>query len=391
MTRTATSIIPTRASPGTRDRGSWLDRRCRAALGRHLAKLHTGRLALVENGHRQVFGSPTEDELHAQLIVHRSHFHRRATLGGSLGAAESFLQGDWSSDRLTDLLRIFIRNMDLADDLDRGPTRLAAPLLRLAHRARRNSRDGSRRNIQAHYDLGNDFFELFLDPTMTYSCGIFKQPASSLQEASEAKLDRICRKLQLGPEDHVLEIGTGWGSFAIHAARHHGCRVTTTTISARQHEEAERRVASAGLSGRVQCLQRDYRDLDGKFDKLVSIEMIEAVGHAYLDTYFGKCSDLLADGGMMLLQAINMNDQRYHQYLRQVDFIQRYVFPGSCCPSLSAITASLARATDLRLFHLEEIGPHYATTLRHWRQRLQANAGEVTARGYPDSLLRLWD
>jgi cyclopropane-fatty-acyl-phospholipid synthase len=360
----------------------------RRLVQRRLEGLHGGRVTLREGGSTMTWGEA--GDLRARLTVRRPRFYRRVALGGSLGAAESFLDGDWEADDLTALLRILARNLDRTDRLDRGPARAARLLARGVHALRRNTRRGSRRNIADHYDLGNDFFALFLDETMTYSCGVFETPSSTLKEASVAKLDRVCRKLGIGPEDHVLEIGTGWGSFAIHAAGRYGCRVTTTTISKEQHELAAQRVREAGLADRITLLLSDYRDLEGKYGKLVSIEMIEAVGHRYFDTFFRRCSELLEDDGRMLLQAIVMPDHRYARYLRTVDFVQRHVFPGSCLPSVGAIAASLRRATDLRLTHREEIGPHYATTLRHWRERFSDRIEEVRRMGYPERFVRLW-
>jgi cyclopropane-fatty-acyl-phospholipid synthase len=224
-----------------------------------------------------------------------------------------------------------------------------------------------------------------------YSAAIFERPEASLAEASRAKLERVCRKLDLRPQDHLLEIGTGWGGLALHAAGRYGCRVTTTTLSAEQCRLARERIAAAGLAGRVTVLLEDYRDLRGRYDKLVSIEMVEAVGCEHFDTYFGRCSALLDPRGMMLLQAITIADQRYEVARRSVDFIQQHVFPGGCLPSVAAIAGSVARATDLRVFHLEDIGPHYATTLRHWRQRFRANLDRIRALGYADELLRMWE
>ncbi|HNO60900.1 MAG TPA: cyclopropane-fatty-acyl-phospholipid synthase family protein, partial [Plasticicumulans sp.] len=248
-----------------------------------------------------------------------------------------------------------------------------------------------RANIAAHYDLGNAFYQTFLDETLMYSCALFEHPGMSLAEASQAKNERICRKLGLRAGDHVLEIGTGWGGFALHAAGRHGCRVTTTTISREQYELARERVAAAGLGNRVTVLFEDYRELAGRYDKLVSIEMIEAVGHRWFDTYFRTCSRLLAPDGQMLLQAITIRDQEYARTKRSVDFIQRHVFPGGCLPSVQALADTVARVTDLRALHLEDIGPHYATTLRHWRERFLANLDRVRALGFDDTFLRLWE
>ncbi|UCD78857.1 MAG: class I SAM-dependent methyltransferase, partial [Desulfobacterales bacterium] len=262
---------------------------------------------------------------------------------------------------------------------------------KLYHYVRKNTKAGSRKNIMAHYDLGNDFYALFLDETMTYSCGIFANESSTLREASAAKYDRICRKLQLAAGDRVLEIGTGWGGFALHAARNYGVQVTTTTISEEQHRFGQNRIKDAGLEERVTILKKDYRDLGGTFDKLVSIEMIEAVGHQYLTAFFRTCSRLLKDDGMMALQAITIGDQIFNRHKRSVDFIKRYIFPGSCIPSIAAIGSAVARATDLRLVHLEDITPHYARTLREWRRRFFANIDKVRALGFSDTFIRMWE
>ncbi len=266
-----------------------------------------------------------------------------------------------------------------------------APLRRMLHWLNRNSPDGSRRNIAAHYDLGNDLFALFLDDTMAYSCGVFEREDATLHEAQVAKFERVCRRLRLSPSDHLLEIGTGWGGFALHAASRYGCRVTTTTISREQHDWARERIRAAGLSDRVTLLLDDYRDLRGRYDKLVSIEMIEAVGHQFLDTYTAQCSRLLEPHGAMLLQAITIRDQIYEEALESVDFIQRYIFPGSFIPSVTAIADSVRRATDMKVFHLEDIGPHYATTLRRWRERFFERIDDVRRLGYSEQFVRMWD
>ena len=255
---------------------------------------------------------------------------------------------------------------------------------------RKPKRKGSRKNISAHYDLGNDFYQLWLDPSMMYSCAYFDTPDTPLDAAATAKLDRICRKLNLDEQDSVIEIGTGWGGFAIHAAKHYGCHVTTTTISQQQHDFAKQAISDAGLEDRVTLLFCDYRDLEGSFDKLVSIEMIEAVGHEYHDTYFKKCCDLLKLDGQMLLQAITIADQRYDQYKTGVDFINRYIFPGGCLTSVTDMSRTLTRYTDMRVIHLEDIGPHYARTLRHWHNRFLARIDEVRELGYSDTFIRMW-
>jgi cyclopropane-fatty-acyl-phospholipid synthase len=312
-------------------------------------------------------------------------------LGGSIGAAEAYMEGLWSADDLTMVMRILALNQKAFEDMEKGLVRLTAPLYKFYHYVRKNTKAGSRKNILAHYDLGNDFYGLFLDETMTYSCGIFEQENSTLKQASEAKYDRICRKLQLTVDDRVVEIGTGWGGFAVHAARNCGVHVTTTTISDEQHQFAQKRIQTAGLEDRITLIKKDYRELDGKFDKLVSIEMIEAVGHQYLNHFFRACSRLLKDDGMMALQAITIGDQIFDRHKRSVDFIKRYIFPGSCIPSVTAISNATARATDLRLVDLEDITPHYARTLREWRRRFFANIEKVRALGFSDTFIRMWE
>jgi cyclopropane-fatty-acyl-phospholipid synthase len=357
-----------------------------------LAGLEHGSLALVDGGSIEHYGRSTgRCPLSATVHVHDKRFYSELAFGGSIGAGEAYMQGHWSVDDLTAVIRILLHNREVLDSMETGLARAAAPLRKALHWASRNTRPGSRRNISAHYDLGNDFFRLFLDPTMMYSSAVFEHPGMTLEAASIAKLDRICRKLDLHPGDHVMEIGTGWGGFAMHAAANYGCRVTTTTISSRQHELARERIAAAGLADRVTLLLEDYRDLSGQYDKLVSIEMIEAVGHQYFDAYFRKCSELLKPEGAMLLQAITIADQHYASARDSVDFIKRYIFPGSCIPSVAAMSDSIARASDMRLFHLEDIGPHYATTLRHWRENLFANLDQVRALGYPDAFTRMWE
>ena len=376
-------------SPGALGRG--LEGMAERLLRGRLANLEHGLVTLVDSGRRDTFGQATSRcQLHVTLIVHDRRFYSEAAFGGSVGAGESFMAGDWTVDDLTALVRILLVNRGVLDGLDSGWSRLTDPARRLLHAVARNTRAGSRRNIAAHYDIGNDFFELFLDPTMMYSCAVFERDDMTLEQAQRAKLDRICRKLDLNPGDHLLEIGTGWGALAIHAARHYGCRVTTTTISGQQHALARERVAAAGLGDRITVLLDDYRDLDGRYDKLVSIEMIEAVGHHYFDTFFRRCSELLAPGGTMVLQAITIDERQYEAARDSVDFIKRHVFPGCCIPSVTALAQSAARASKLRIVDLEDIGPHYATTLAAWRENLFANAAQVRGRGYPEALLRMW-
>ena len=395
-TRTATarpSIVPgdLLARPGSHA-PSALQRLGRRLFLSQLEKLQHGELTIVDGAERRTFGRcSAECDLRVTLEVLHPQTYADAAFGGTVGGGESYIRGFWRADDLTALVRLFVANRDMMESVEGAASLLAAPARRLLHWANRNSRDGSRRNIAAHYDLGNDLFALMLDETMAYSCGIFERDDATLHEAQLAKFDRICTKLRLSPADHLVEIGTGWGGLAIHAASRYGCRVTTTTISKEQHEWAREKIAAAGLGDRITLLLEDYRDLRGPFDKAVSVEMIEAVGHQYLDAYTAKCAQLLKPDGAMLLQAITIQDQIYEQALKSVDFIQQFVFPGSFIPSVSAITDSFRRCSDMKVFHLEDIGPHYATTLRHWRENFFARLAEVKALGYPDVFVRMWE
>ena len=358
---------------------------------RRLADLDHGRLVLMDAAGRQEFGRPESNSPAASIEVHDPRFYRDLAFGGSLGAAEAYIRGYWTCDNLVDLVRVFCRSASVSAGLERGPARLLRPMARLGHWLRRNTTAGSRRNIAAHYDLGNEFFALFLDETMAYSCAVFPHRESTLHEASSAKFDRICQKLALDAGDHLLEIGTGWGGFAVHAARNYGCRVTTTTISQKQYDYTRRLVAETGLAERVTVLREDYRNLVGTYDKLVSIEMIEAVGHQFFEVYFRACSQLLKPDGLMLLQAITIPDQRYEAYRRGVDFIQRYIFPGGCLPSVGVICGSVGRVTDMRLLHFEDLTPHYAETLACWRARFLSNLDRVRELGFSDEFIRTWE
>ncbi|WP_158633652.1 SAM-dependent methyltransferase [Tautonia sociabilis] len=317
-------------------------------------------------------------------------FYRTLCLEGTLGAADAYLKGWWNSQDLVGLFRLLTRNRDVLGAVDGVLAQLARGLNAWGHFLRRNTVRGSRRNIAAHYDLGEDFYALFLDETMTYSAGVFLRPDSTLADSSREKYDRICRKLELTPYHHILEIGTGWGGFALHAAQHYGCRVTTTTISRRQYQHARDRVRQARLEPRITVLSDDYRNLTGVYDHLVCVEMVEAVGHQYLDRFFGQCSRLLRPDGLMLLQAITLPDHRFAQYVRSVDFIQKYIFPGGCLPSIGAIAAAVGQTTDFRFLHLEDFGYHYAQTLAHWRQRFWQNIDKVRSLGFDERFIRMW-
>jgi cyclopropane-fatty-acyl-phospholipid synthase len=374
--------LPTTARPA---RAGFFERQLRAALER----LAHGGLELAGTAGRTHHGHRTG--LQAVVEVHDERFFRAVALRGSVGAGEAYAQGWWTSPDPVAVVRLFVRNRAALAAVEGGLARLSRPLLALGHALRRNTRDGSRANIAAHYDLSNEFFALFLDETMTYSCGLFARPETSLREASLAKIERLCDRLELGAGDHLLEIGTGWGAFAIHAARRHGCRVTTTTISRKQHELACQRVRAAGLEDRIEVRLQDYRDLTGTYDKLVSVEMIEAVGHAYYPAFFRRCAELLRPEGRMALQAITIADQLYDAARRSVDFIQAHVFPGSCIPSVTALLTAATHASDLRLAHLEDIGPHYVPTLDAWRANLRLRWNEARAMGLSEDTLRGWE
>ena len=371
-----------------------LERVLRGRLIAQLRELRDCQLRLIDADGDLVLGTPAADvghTLHATIRVLDPGFFRQVAANGSVGAGEAYMDGLWRCSDLVSLVRILVRNRDRLDAMETGLARLGGWVMRALHILQRNTRRGSRRNIAAHYDLGNELFQLFLDENLMYSSAIFATPDDTLEDAQRRKLDRICRKLELAPSDHVVEIGTGWGGFALYAAKRHGCRVTTTTVSREQYELAAQRVQAAGLSDRVKLLRQDYRDLEGRFDKLVSIEMIEAIGHQYLDAYFDKCASLLKVDGLALIQAITIEDHRYDQALNSVDFIKRHIFPGSFIPSIAAMQASIARSSDFKLLNLEDFGSSYALTLRHWRQRFFAQLERVRSLGYPERFVRMWE
>jgi len=362
----------------------------RRGVLRQLAQLKQGQLVVIEDGERQVFGTP------GSALVGEIHILDAAAWGmvagnGSIGAGEAFIHGYWSSPDLTAVVRVFVSNLEVLDGMEGGLATIGRGLARGLHWLNRNTRKGSQKNIAAHYDLGNDLFEQFLDPTMMYSAAQFLSPDDSLEQAQLNKLERICRKLALQPDDHLLEIGTGWGSMALYAAQHYGCKVTTTTLSKEQYAFTARRIESLGLQDRVTLLLKDYRDLTGQYDKLVSIEMIEAVGHRFLPTYFKQCAHLLKSNGLMLLQAITIREQRYEQARRGVDFIQRYIFPGGALPCVQKMLEIVSRDTDMNLLHMEDFGLHYARTLNLWRENFRHAHGRLSELGYDDYFLRLWE
>ncbi|MET0331182.1 MAG: cyclopropane-fatty-acyl-phospholipid synthase family protein [Dyella sp.] len=367
-----------------------LDRFLRRQLLHQLSQLRHGGLLLTDDREQFQFGDVTAD-LQVSMDILDPAFYRAVATNGSVGAGEAYMDGLWRCDNLVGLVQLLVRNRDMLDGMESGLARLGGMAMRGWHALRRNTRGGSRRNIAAHYDLGNDFFKLFLSQDLMYSSAIWTEPSDTLDTASTRKLERICQKLDLKPTDRVIEIGTGWGGFALYAAKHYGCHVTTTTISGEQHALAHERVASAGLGDRVTLLLKDYRDLEGQYDKLVSIEMVEAIGAAYLDVYFEKIGGLLKPDGQALLQAITIEDHRYAQALTSVDFIKRHVFPGSFIPSVHSLLAAKTRSSDLALVHMEDFGHSYALTLEAWRESFLARLPQVRAQGFDERFIRLWE
>ncbi|MFN9993615.1 MAG: class I SAM-dependent methyltransferase [Phycisphaerales bacterium] len=393
MTTTSTSspLIRAAAHEAAADRSSLT----RKLVFKVLRALKLGGVRVVEHGEVMDFGARSQGLPFPTIYVRDSRFYRAVAFGGSVGAGESYMEGWWECDDLAGLIRTFVINQSALDSVDSGFARIAAPAYWIARLLSRNTIAGSKRNIAAHYDLSNEFFALWLDPSMMYSSAIYERPEMTLEQAQNFRLNLIGRKLALKPEDHLLEIGTGWGSMAITAARDFGCRVTTTTISARQAEYARAAVAKAGLGDRVHVIERDYRDLprvygERSFTKLVSLEMIEAVGADHLDEYASVCAKMLVPHGRALIQAILIADRRYRDALRTPDFIQKHIFPGSFIPSLEAIGCATAK-TDLTLSHAAEFGTHYARTLREWRERFNAQSDRVRGLGFDDRFMRMWN
>ena len=370
-----------------------VDRFARRQAFSMLQRLQQGCLVICEPDREPVtFGqSQAEADITAKMVVKHPSVYRQLALNGSIGAGEAYMAGLWQSPDLVGLVRLFARNLELVNSLDRCGPLLQGLVRRVAHGVNRNTLSGSKKNIRAHYDLSNEFFGLFLDRSMMYSSAVYPDADATLEQASVYKMQRVCERLNLSPQDHLLEIGTGWGSLAIHAAREFGCRVTTTTLSSAQYDYACAQVAQQGLSDRVKVIKQDYRRLTGTYDKLVSIEMIEAVGHQYYSEYFARCSSLLKDDGLMLIQAITVADQRYDQALRSVDFIQKYIFPGGCLPSVAVIAGHIATDTDMQVVGLEDITRDYALTLRDWRQRFVGQIERVKALGFDDNFIRMWE
>lgn len=384
-------LIPNTIKWSNSERAPLLSSIYRKLVFKTLNKINTGSLTIIEGDNQYVFGNQQDDhQLSVNINVIHPGFYKAVILGGELGAADAYIQSYWSTTNLTQLMQLILKNKAANHKLNSRLIQFIKPLSRIAHWLKRNTIDNARRNITSHYDIGNDLFEFMLDDSLNYSSGIYPLPDSTLAEAQYTKMDRICRKLNLTSKDHLLEIGTGWGGFAIHAATYYGCKITTTTISDQQYHLASKRIYDLGLNDKITIIQDDYRKLNGQYDKLVSIEMIEAVGHEYLPTYFNKCSSLLKPDGLMMIQAINMNDHRYKQYLKTVDFIQRYVFPGGCCPSIGAISNAVAQTGNLSIVEIKNIGPHYARTLKDWRDNFNTHLEAIKNADYSDQFIRLW-
>ncbi len=374
------------------DSAGFGQRQLRSQVIKLLSRLESGELQVNEPAEGGgTYGKPAADGLRAEINVHAPSAWTDVALRGSIGAAEGYIRGEWSTPELVNVTRLFARNIDVLDQMEQGLARLLMPALRAAHSLNRNTTSGSKKNISAHYDLSNDFFSTFLDPLMMYSSAVFEHPEQGLDEAAVNKLDRLVKKLDLGPDNHLLEIGTGWGGLATYAAKETGCRVTTTTISKEQFDHAVALVKAQGLEGQVEVLMQDYRLLTGQYDRLMSVEMIEAVGHEFVDEYFAKCQSLLADDGVMVLQAITMAEHRWEQAKSNVDFIQKYIFPGGSLPSLGSISSAVANRTSLQPVHIENLAWHYARTLKIWRERFLERRDEVIAMGFDESFVRMWE
>jgi cyclopropane-fatty-acyl-phospholipid synthase len=362
----------------------------RRGLLRAFNQTRYGRLTIADGEHTFSFeGAEPGPEAHVTIL--NPQVWTDVAFRGSVGSGEAYMAGFWVTRSLDQVTRFFVANNHLTDQMERGFTRFFSYLLKTAHWFNKNTLTGSKKNIEAHYDLGNSLFETFLDPTLMYSSALFSNQSETLHQASVEKLDHICRKLHLSESDHVLEIGTGWGGFAVHAAENYGCRVTTTTISEEQYDHAIQLVRQRGLTDQVTVLKQDYRDLKGEYDKLVSIEMIEAVGHHYLDTYVNTLSNRLKPDGLALIQAITIVEQRYQLAVKSVDFIKRYIFPGGFIPSIGSIMQSVGNASDLRLLHLEDFASHYARTLAEWRKRFNDEKERILQLGYDERFCRMWE
>jgi cyclopropane-fatty-acyl-phospholipid synthase len=357
-----------------------------------LSKIQYGKITLHDGDVTRIFNGTEALDTHSVTVyVVNPRAYRTVLLEGSIGAGKSYMEGDWNTDNLSQLLEIFIRNTHLFAAIESPFARFVIFIRALLNKWRPNNIKRAKKNIVNHYDLGNKFFELFLDPTMMYSCALYETEQLSSEQASTAKLRTICEHLQLKPEDHVLEIGSGWGGFAIYAAREYGCKITTTTISNKQYAFVKQEIARLGLGNQIELLNIDYRKLTGSYDKLVSIEMVEAVGHKYFDTFFRKCNQLVKPEGLFFLQAIVINDQAYESSKHEIDFIKYYIFPGGCLPSVNTIFESIATQTKMQLMHLRDIGEHYVLTLNDWHKKLLANIPAIKQQDFSENFIRMWE
>ncbi len=360
----------------------------RYAVLNNLKMLQLGQITLQEGQKEWIFGTPGPHSVTVKILD--ESFYKKLLVGGSLGAAESYIAGEWQTNNLTALLRIILQNQSVMSQLDRWYSKPLQLFRTLGIKFRKNTLKRSRENIHSHYDLGNEFFQTFLDKTMMYSCAIYASPTDDLHQAQLTKIKKIAEKLSPTPQDHILEIGTGWGGLAIYLAQQYNCHVTTTTISNEQYQYVKERINALNLSDKITLLNQDYRQLKGQFDKIVSIEMIEAVGQEYFDMFFKKCDDLLKPDGLLILQAITINEQSYRYAIQNIDFIKRYIFPGGCLPSIRRIGDSIAESTHLEWVHLTNIGKHYAQTLRHWHESLLKNINTLKNLGFSEQFIRLW-
>ena len=365
-----------------------LYRLARALVFNQLNKIKIGHIVIIEGNNKFSFGK--KDKLNVTVTVHDLRFYGALAFGGSIGVSEAFMQKFWSASDLTKLIRIMAINQNTMDQLEGLFNIFIKPILKCLHYLNQNSVKGSEINISKHYDLGNEFFSLFLDSTMMYSSAVFKNPQDSLYKGSIHKLETICQSLELTSQDHIVEIGSGWGGFAIYAAQHYGCKVTTTTISKEQYKYVRQKIKDLKLSHKITVLLSDYRHLKGQYDKLVSIEMLEAVGYQYYETYFKVCANLLKPQGLAVIQTITIADQRYEKAKRSVDFIQRYIFPGSCIPSITALQNSMTQSSDLRIYSIHDIGIHYARTLALWREAFFKRLKDIKVLGFDDAFIRMW-
>ncbi|NVK54589.1 MAG: class I SAM-dependent methyltransferase [Alteromonadaceae bacterium] len=370
---------------------SYLDRCSRQIFIRLMQALPEGYLVIKENDELVAQCGNHKSDLHAEVNIHSPKAYKKLLLGGSVASGETYTDGLWSSPELTNVIRIFARNLPTLDKWENRFSWLSFPMDKIQHVMRRNTPDQAKKNIAAHYDLGNTLYSRFLDESMMYSSAIYPDPNASLAEAQYHKLHTICQKLQLTPDDHLVEIGTGWGGLAIHAAKHFGCQVTTTTISEEQYAYASDWVKREGLDNKVTLLKKDYRLLEGQYTKLVSIEMIEAVGKPYLNHFFNKCASLLTSDGLMLLQSITIDDRRYDSYHKGVDFIQKHIFPGGFLPSQLVLNQHIKQASDFSIRDLQDIGLDYAKTLRDWFVAFTAARQELEANGYDERFARMWE